>query len=341
MATNLERAELEPQVTQVANPPIILDPMEQDLILRYLQARAHSLTRLRTQGYALTTATDPTPRLSKGSVPIHEFELAPPRSTKNTQRTRRAIVIDCEMVEVANGCSELASLSAIDFLTGEVLINNYVHPTSKVVFWRTKHSGITPALMASAVAAGQALNGWPEARKRLWEFATRDTVLIGHSLNHDLDVLGILHSKVVDSSILTGEAVFPALLPTQRLTRTWGLKKLAQELLAHKIQTGKAGHDALEDAYATRNVVIWCIRNPELLKEWAEQARHQEAQHKAEKSQRKRRKARSKGKAPASKPVGSPQDLDSNSSSDPFDVAAYLVECGWPHPDTGYEPWSD
>ncbi|KAJ5612046.1 Exonuclease RNase T/DNA polymerase III [Penicillium lagena] len=89
------------------------------------------------------------------------------------------------------------------------------------------------------------------------------TVLFGHSFSHDFDVLKVFHPKVVDSAILNSEAVFLTFLPTETLARLWSLKTLVKDLLGYDIQTGDGRYSALEDAYAARDVVIWCIRNPE------------------------------------------------------------------------------
>ncbi|KGO48432.1 Exonuclease, RNase T/DNA polymerase III [Penicillium expansum] len=242
------------------------------------------------------------------------------------------------MVGVRNGRQTLAFLSAIDFLTGDVLISRYVNPSEEVVDWRYKFSGVTQAIMASAVASGAAFKSWREARDALWDFMDDSTVLIGHSLHFDLEVLGISHAKVVDSAILTSETVYPSIPSTTPLTRQWGLKRLAKDLLDLDIQAGNCGHNALEDAYAARDVVIWCIRNPEDLKVWAVNAQLQEEQRLAQNRQR-NGKGRSKGKFPATQ---STQKWGHNTgfdeSSEEIRWSDFAEELGWPD---GYDPWSD
>lgn len=220
----------------------------------------------------------------KACLPDEAFKATPdpqarqaptPLSTRTSgapqPRVREAIVIDCEMV-ACDDHAEVAYLSAIDFLTGEVLIDCHVQPTAKVTRWNTRISGISVQSMKNARLQGKIIYGWQQARERLWKFANSETVFIGHSLQNDLNVLGIHHPRIVDSSILTSEAVYP----DRPKARTWSLKTLVKEFLGHDIQTGKRGHDALEDARATRDVVIWCLQNPERLKSWAAEARVQE-----------------------------------------------------------------
>ncbi|KAJ5986582.1 hypothetical protein N7451_010947 [Penicillium sp. IBT 35674x] len=250
-----------------------------------------------------------------------------------------AIAIDCEMVGVRNGRQTLAFLTAINFLTGEVLINRYVSPTEDVIDWRSKFSGVTPKIMASAVASGEAFGSWREARDKLWEFMDDSTVLVGQSLNYDLEVLGMSHAKVVDSAILTSEAVYPSVISTRPLPRHWGLKRLAKDLLSLDIQTGNCGHSALEDTYAARDVVIWCIMNPEELKLWAEHARRQEEERKVARKGQKHGKKGGKGKSPATQ---STYNCEYNSGRDndteDFRWSDLAEELGWPE---GYDPWSD
>jgi RNA exonuclease 1 len=74
-----------------------------------------------------------------------------------------------------------------------------------------------------------------EARRDLLRIVKSDTILVGHSLQSDLKCLGIVHEKVVDTSIL-----FPA-------PEIWGpgkkykLQYLAGHFLRRQIQqSGKS-----------------------------------------------------------------------------------------------------
>lgn len=101
---------------------------------------------------------------------------------------REAIVLDCEMVTCGDH-AEVAYLSAIDFLTGEVLTDSHVQPTSKVTKWNTHWSGVSVASMRKAHRDKKIIYGWQQARERLWKFANNETVLIGHALQNDLNIL--------------------------------------------------------------------------------------------------------------------------------------------------------
>jgi len=58
-------------------------------------------------------------------------------------------------------------------------------------------------MMNNAIRNGKALDGWERARQEVWKFVDADTIIIGHAVKNDLDVLGMIHHQVVDSAILT------------------------------------------------------------------------------------------------------------------------------------------
>ncbi|KAJ5908657.1 hypothetical protein N7495_001339 [Penicillium taxi] len=314
----------------------VIHPSEYNLILRYLRSRCHSRARLQTEGYMPNLEYVENKKLPwKGSIRRDDFR-ARPRSGFQAAGSVCAIAIDCEMVGVRHGRQTLAFLSAIDFLTGKVLISQFVNPEEKVIDWRFKFSGVTQEIMSAAVQSGAALESWREARNKLWKFMDDSTVLVGHSLNYDLEVLGISHANVVDSSVLIAETVFPSIISTKTFPRHWALKTIAKDLLSLAIQNGECGHIALEDAFAARDVVIWCIRNPEELKSWSEISRLQEEQKLTQKRQR-HGKGKVKGKLPVSNSTQN-WKYDTGQDYHPEDIrlSDYAEELGWPE---GYDPW--
>lgn len=212
---------------------------------------------------------------SKGCIvlSIHDFAapdeklgMMAPTPAYN-QSARKAVVLDCEMVGVlgASGreCSEVVRVSAVDFLSGEVIFDTYVSPQSYVISWRTKFSGVNSFVLAQKKREGKLIKGWQAARELLWQFIDAQTVLIGHSLHHDLAVLGMIHTCVLDSATMTRVAV------GEDCQRHWALKTLVQQFLNQDIQAGNRGHDCVEDTYAAREVVLWCLRNTTQLQAWA------------------------------------------------------------------------
>jgi len=78
------------------------------------------------------------------------------------------------------------------------------------------------------------------------------TILIGHSLESDFKALKLVHSTVIDTSI-----VFPHSkgFPYKR-----ALKTLMAEHLRKIIQEDVDGHDSLEDALACMELMLWKVK---------------------------------------------------------------------------------
>lgn len=252
---------------------------------------------------------------------------------------RLAVVVDCEMVAVAGGSSELAQLCAVDLVTAEVLVNSLIQPNGRVIDWRTRHSGMTRDRMALAVRNGQALPGWQAARAELWKHVDGDTILVGHALQHDLKALHLIHHRVVDTSILTRLAVGPD------CRRSWSLKALCAELANLVIQDhGRKGHDCLEDTLATREVFLRCILGPEALERWAVQKRMEEQVKALARDMAKSMRVGNVIAPDIYRTVSEDEDDGDEGYCHDSEVLHWsdiAEDLGWPHPDTGYDPWSD
>jgi DNA polymerase III epsilon subunit-like protein len=271
-------------------------------------------------GYSYTMGVEVELSLIPLPTPVHKPEVL----------RRGAVALDCEMVGVTKGKSEVARISAIDCLTGEVLIDTMVQPTQPITDCRTKFSGITKKAMTAAVAEKRALKGWPAARAELWKYIDSDTILIGQALHHDLDALRMQHWQVVDSAILARDAVGAG------VSRQWGLKTLCDQLLGIDIQNaGNKGHDSVEDAFAAREVVLWCIGHQDELAVWGKR-------QKEEYFRKKQAQEIKKGKTSQQR---SSSDVSTRYyTHDRDEIVRWediAEDCGWPHPDTGYDPWSD
>lgn len=230
------------------------------------------------------------------------------------------------MAGVTGNDSEVILLCVADYLTGAIPLKKYVLPDTPVNDWRTQIHGIKSADVKKAVENGEALAGWEAARQELWNIMDADTILVGHALQHDLAALRMIHPRIIDSSILTSKAVNVG-------NRKWGLETLFKTFLRTEIRNNKGRiHDFEEDVFATREVVLWCMRNASEFREWADMTRVEETRKKT--NERKMRQQR-RGKAERGY-------FNFDEDEDDFvrweDVAE---DYGWPHPDTGYDPWSD
>jgi RNA exonuclease 1 len=74
----------------------------------------------------------------------------------------------------------------------------------------------------------------------LFQIIDSDTILVGHSLECDLQALKLSHPHVIDTSVIYQHSRGPPYKPS--------LKWLAHKWLKRKIQDNAAGHDSAEDA---------------------------------------------------------------------------------------------
>lgn len=163
-------------------------------------------------------------------------------STHNQNDSRKKLpgkylAIDCEFVGIGPEGAEnaLARVSIVNFY-GFVVYDKFVQPKEKVVDWRTWVSGITPKHMKEAIPFSQAQT---ETSKIL-----DGKILVGHSVNHDLESLFLSHPK----SMIRDTTKYK---PFREISKgkTPGLKKLTKHFLKIEIQDGQ--HSSVEDARAT------------------------------------------------------------------------------------------
>jgi DNA polymerase III epsilon subunit-like protein len=254
---------------------------------------------------------------------------------------RLAVVLDCEMAGTSGGSDEAIYICAADYLTGEILINGFVNPNTRIIQMRASIHGISKATLEDAVAEGKALSGWEGARSELWKYIDDHTILVGHSLEHDLNVLRLIHPRIVDAGILAKNAV--------GLHHRWGLQRLCSEFLILEIRRNKGRvHDCLEDVLATREVVLMSTREKEAFQYWAEAKRKEKKQVKKNGQARIRRKRKDKqtkeavqNTTNATSQHTTDEETGDNNDCEYMRWEDVAEDMGYPHPDTGYDPWSD
>ena len=222
----------------------------------------------------------------------------PPEHCPATSK-RRAIALDCEMAGGWNGdgfVDQIIQLTAIDYLTGEVLISSLVKPTLDIQQWRTNIHGVSPRMMFQAIHEGTALTSVTHARDIMFSLMDKNTILVGHALNYDLNVLKIAHNRCVDSEILAKLAI------NRNRQGGTALKKVCESLMGLGVQR-KATHSCLEDSFAAREAVIYMILHPTVLAEWAKAKQviidEEDAKRDAARKVKEEAKEEAKKKAPA------------------------------------------
>lgn len=152
--------------------------------------------------------------------------------------------LDCEMSYTTFGL-ELTRVTVVD-TDMQVVYDTFVKPDNEIVDYNTRFSGVTEADLADTSISLR------DVQAVLLSMFNADTILIGHSLESDLLALKVIHSTVVDTSVL-----FPHRLglPYKR-----SLRNLMADYLRQIIQDNVDGHSSSEDASACMHLVIWKIR---------------------------------------------------------------------------------
>ncbi|TID30863.1 hypothetical protein CANINC_000552 [Pichia inconspicua] len=150
----------------------------------------------------------------------------------------KAVSLDCEMCFTNNGF-EMMKLSLIDFKTEKKLIDSIVHPDGDFIIDLNSHVSGVDDIPKDAMT-------FDEVMIKIAQLCDEDTIIVGHGLENDLNVLRLIFPKIVDTAILYSENQINS-------RRKDPLKKLAWKYLSENIQ-GKE-HDSLEDAIIPARIV--------------------------------------------------------------------------------------
>lgn len=153
----------------------------------------------------------------------------------------KAVGIDCEMGYTTFGF-ELLRLTALDFFSGQEILDLFVKTHGDIIDFNTKWSGISE-IKKDALTFDDLID-------LLTEVIDKDTILIGHGLENDMNALRLIHEKIIDTAIL-----YPKhkTCPTFRFS----LKDLCFKYLSRNIQTGN--HDSFEDSLAAIDILKYFI----------------------------------------------------------------------------------
>ena len=181
-------------------------------------------------------------------------------TAKGLQASAPAVCFDCEMGYTTLGM-ELTRLTAVSWPDGRQLIDVLVRPLGEVLDLNSRFSGVWPhhyedtprydssALKDKRLEKGLVLVDSPfKARELFLRYLTKDTPLMGHALENDLNAVRLVHPTVIDTVLLYPH---PRGLPIRH-----GLKALVKRHLNRDIQMGGAqGHDSKEDAQAAGDLI--------------------------------------------------------------------------------------
>jgi RNA exonuclease 1 len=148
------------------------------------------------------------------------------------------LALDCEFCYTAEGL-QLTRVSIVKE-DGEIVYDKLVKPPTEITNYNTEHSGITAEQMEGVETTLQ------DVQRELLEMIPCETILIGHSLENDLQRLKMIHANVVDTC---------ALYPHKRgAPYRNALRFLTERYLGRRIQEGT--HDSVADARATMELAL-------------------------------------------------------------------------------------
>lgn len=223
---------------------------QQPNIYKTLLVQRHPHEVLLRERFFLGKEPLPRDRVEKGLC-IEDFVWAP-KPYPSTQK-RKAVAIHCVRRQPKHCPMELLAVAAVDFLSGQVLINLRLVPN---IGW-------------NGSSRSESLHGWREARANLFDFIDQDTVIIGHKVQDDLEILRLLHKQIVDSRILATSAI--CMPPAKGHDYKPYLENVCMDFLGIKLRQGATC--PLENALAAREIVLHCIRWPKDLDIWAKETK--------------------------------------------------------------------
>lgn len=154
--------------------------------------------------------------------------------------------VDCEMCRTVAGVNELTRISIVDE-EYRTVYETLVRPANRITDYLTQYSGITEDIMRKVT------KNLKEVQKEVSELLPPDAILVGQSLNSDLNAMRMMHPYVIDTSVC-----FNISGVRRRKSK---LKHLAQTFLKEKIQENEDGHDSIEDSLATLKLVKMKLAN--------------------------------------------------------------------------------
>lgn len=186
-------------------------------------------------------------------APCHVYEYVDFENLKGFVRTLppertmddyAVYALDCEMCYTTRGL-DLTRVTVINSAC-KVVFESLIKPFHPIIDYNTRYSGITEEQMANVKTT------LLEVQATILTMFNSKTILIGHSLESDFKALKLIHSSVIDTSILFPHKMGP---PYKR-----ALRNLCSEYLKKIIQNSVDGHDSAEDAEACMELIIFKLK---------------------------------------------------------------------------------
>lgn len=149
---------------------------------------------------------------------------------------KNILALDCEMGYTSKGY-EMIRLTIVDFHSEKTLYDKIIKPLGEIIDLNTKFSGVSRIPEEAPT--------FEEAREEYLSsnLINKNSIIIGHGLENDLQVMRITHSKIIDTCYIC----------FTKINKKRPLKKLTFQFLSKIIQVGE--HDSAEDAICALQIV--------------------------------------------------------------------------------------
>ncbi|XP_071703169.1 small RNA degrading nuclease 1 [Rutidosis leptorrhynchoides] len=164
------------------------------------------------------------------------------RQKNKAMRSNKLVAVDCEMVLCVDGTDALVRVCVVD-RDLQVKLDTLVKPDKAVADYRTHITGVTAKDLEHVTCSLK------DVQESMMKLLARGTILVGHSLNNDLQALKVEHTRVIDTSLIfkfwSGSNF-----------RRPSLNDLCKSILGYEVRKEGAPHDCLEDARAAMKLVL-------------------------------------------------------------------------------------
>lgn len=164
------------------------------------------------------------------------------RKLPNSSTSERLISIDCEMVRCEDGSEEVVKVCAVD-QNLETLMDLLVKPSKPVINYLTEITGVTAEDLEDVTCSLK------DVQKKLKKLLTPSTIVIGHSVHHDLRALKVDHARVIDTAFIFQYQKKPSCY-------TPSLSNLCKVVLGYELREEGKPHICLDDAIAAMKLTL-------------------------------------------------------------------------------------
>ncbi|KAF8049139.1 hypothetical protein N665_2285s0006 [Sinapis alba] len=164
------------------------------------------------------------------------------KKQSKVMKSTRMLAIDCEMVTCEDGSEAVVRVGAVD-RDLRVVLDKFVKPSLPVTDYKTDITGVTAEDLEKATLSVA------DIQKKLRRFLSKGTILVGHGLHNDLQVLKVDHARVIDTSLVFKYS-------GAHSSRTPSLYNLCKSVLDEELRMEGAAHNCVHDAAAAMKLVL-------------------------------------------------------------------------------------